>query len=1173
VDAVFPLTLPAVGGAKVVVHLPVAHPSEAPRCRFGKHVTDGSLEPGGALFSCVAPSLAAGFVAVHVSRNGEDFEHLPYGQSPGNAVVVQTKEAMEIRAVFPEVGYKGGGSVLFVTGQNLLFDGVFCRFGFRHGPYVFVSSALVLCETPTHEPVTAALELAAPAATATEPLVRPNFVFHDLPIVTGANPTGGFSQGGNVVVVAGYFFSEMHDMHCRFGTVGYVAGAWIADDEYRCVAPARAPGFVILDVGIKGDFAPRTPLAPPTTYQYTTTPELTTVTGNADGTVTIIGTGFTPGDKVYCSLGPALGFVPGTVVDSNTISCEVTEHGLGDIDPAGVFILDDDGNNLLGVDGEGGLGAVDDARVSVDKVGPSSGPNQGGTAVVFRGENFTPHSMCRFGSHDPTPASFVSSTQIVCVAPANAAGGGVAVEVSNNGVDWTGGGKVFQYELRARVDYVAPRRGSVDGGSLLRISGSLMPNTESLACRVGTISFIAARWISQSASACLVPAHAAGAAPVGLASHFGDRTETEMDVDFTYAPVPNITAVFPVAGSVSGGTQVTVTGSDFPTTGRATCKFGATPVNALRRTATTIVCAAPSQSAGWRDVEISINRLDFTLNSVQFKYVAPPSAYAVFPKTGAGGGGSVVAVNGDHFQRDAFAGDDRATSCVFANRTIGQDTSNVVSSRLMRCETPAASFETGTAHLELSINEYDTTKDLTTFRYVTQPTVSGAYPNAGAEAGGGVVTVYGSFASYDSDDVSCRVGTIVGIQASLVTPTTIACQMPSHVPGPVAVDVSLNGAEYTDGELRYDYEQGYEVFGPTPKRVLASGGGLVSLSFSPGRDTLSELTCVIDANPVPAVRVSTGTFLCLTPPRAPGFVVLGFGHAGEGAPSAAGGGVFLFASTTFAFHVPPKVNHGFPEHSPSAGGGLVFVLGNHFKPGDGFSQNPSCRFGEMEGETSPATAVSSALLLCETPERFVGVVSLAVIVFGDSGGVSSIGFVTSRVTGKQSAKGNTGAQVTHRFAPTPRVTNGSPFFGPERGGSVVSVRGAGFQDETRLGCRFGAIYPVAGRFLGGDLVTCVTPAGSAGTTVPVGVTGNGRDYTPGGGLFGSRAAFTYQESVKVTGVTPRSGVTGGRTPVFITGAGFVNATSLSCRLGKGLSQSSHSASAIAHTRTRRDYYD
>ena len=201
--------------------------------------------------ACVAPSHAAGFVAVHVARNGEDFEHLSPGQTHANAIAVEMKEAMEIRLVYPEVGYRGGGSVVRVTGENLLFPDVRCKFGPAYGPAAFVSSALLLCEPPGHEAATVALELATAATTATEPLVRPNFVFDELPVVTGANPSGGFTEGGNVVALAGYFFSEMHDMACRVGTIGPVVGEWIAKDEFRCNAPAHAPAFVQFNIGIR----------------------------------------------------------------------------------------------------------------------------------------------------------------------------------------------------------------------------------------------------------------------------------------------------------------------------------------------------------------------------------------------------------------------------------------------------------------------------------------------------------------------------------------------------------------------------------------------------------------------------------------------------------------------------------------------------------------------------------------------------------------------------------------------------------------------------------------------------------------------------------------------------------------------------------------------------------
>ena len=101
-----------------------------------------------------------------------------------------------------------------------------------------------------------------------------------------------------------------------------------------------------------------------------------------------------------------------------------------------------------------------------------------------------------------------------------------------------------------------------------------------------------------------------------------------------------------------------------------------------------------------------------------------------------------------------------------------------------------------------------------------------------------------------------------------------------------------------------------------------------------------------------------------------------------------------------------------------------------------------------------------------------------------------------------------------------------------------------------MACRFGTTYPVRAAFVGSDLIECISPSADAGKTIPLGSTGNGRDYTPGGGLFGSTATFNYFASLRVTGVTPRSGVTGGRTPVFVTGVGFINSTLLSCRLGR-----------------------
>jgi hypothetical protein len=76
----------------------------------------------------------------------------------------------------------------------------------------------------------------------------------------------------------------------------------------------------------------------------------------------------------------------------------------------------------------------------------TSGTNAGGTAVVVHGDNFTPATMCKFGSNDPVPAYFVSSTEIVCESPGQGSGA-TTVEVSNDGFDWTSAGYVFDYQV------------------------------------------------------------------------------------------------------------------------------------------------------------------------------------------------------------------------------------------------------------------------------------------------------------------------------------------------------------------------------------------------------------------------------------------------------------------------------------------------------------------------------------------------------------------------------------------------------------------------------------------------------------------------------------------------------------------------------------------------------
>ena len=109
---------------------------------------------------------------------------------------------------------------------------------------------------------------------------------------------------------------------------------------------------------------------------------------------------------------------------------------------------------------------------------------------------------------------------------------------------------------------------------------------------------------------------------------------------------------------------------------------------------------------------------------------------------------------------------------------------------------------------------------------------------------------------------------------------------------------------------------------------------------------------------------------CAVPPGPPGFTTLGV---------AVGAETPLGNDVEFAFDVAAAVVTGFPNESPSEGGGLVFVLGSNLRPGNA-RVAPLCQFGSAPPEGAPAVVVSSALMLCEAPERPEGLATLSASV-------------------------------------------------------------------------------------------------------------------------------------------------------------------------------------------------
>ena len=811
---------------------------------------------------------------------------------------------------------------------------------------------------------------------------------------------------------------------------------------------------------------------------------------------------------------------------------------------------------------------------------PSSGPSAGGTIARLSGAHLHHADACWVGASPATEARVVSSAVASCEIPALIPGtAGLAIGSTRDAPAVDDSFLHFDVLDDARVLSMTPRGGSSSGGVAVTIIADPAAEASaaaSPACDFGSTRVAARRNAAATGFECVTPAidPVRATSVVVRVSLNGEDTVPSLvgsePLAFAYRPDPALAAVVADGGGATAFLDATdgldALATDLP---GLSCVFGdvissARTLGAVAGGGVSISCVAPPEAAGRVGfvafAVISAENADPTSRGIvlDFAFDARVEVMLAVPSSGSHAGGTLVHLLGVHVPRGA--GEGPSPTCRFGGG--GPSALRVVSSAMATCEAPASSGEGSTtvgvaAHSGVLLAESET---LPVFEFLTDAFVSGVFPQTGSEFGGSSLVISGADFAPSS---AARFGTLAPVAARWISNERIETFAPAHDTatggGVVPVEVSANNGgsnTWSQSGVVFAYVAPIDLEGTSFYASPAVGGGEVTVIGSGlHRSGDAPWSCRfgdahVDAREVrhalPAESCGSGAcvgwsaIVCAVPPSPAGFTVLAVAVGGEHPGR---------AQLEFSFDAPAGVVSGFPGESPSDGGGLVFVMGANLRPGDGHVA-PLCRFGDGPLEGAPGVVVSSALMLCEAPERDVGIASLAASV-SDGG-----------VTYSYLAQGAGGASgVTHHFAPTARVTGSNPLAGPESGGTVIGVSGVDFQDGPMLACRFGSTFPVAAAFIGSDLVECVSPSmfrpagASPGyyplqLTIPLGVTGNGRDYTPGGGLFGSRAAFEYQAILRVTGVTPRSGVTGGRTPVFVTGVGFVNTTLLSCRLGR-----------------------
>ncbi|MFD0496299.1 MULTISPECIES: IPT/TIG domain-containing protein [Streptomyces violaceusniger group] len=325
------------------------------------------------------------------------------------------------------------------------------------------------------------------------------------------------------------------------------------------------------------------------------------------------------------------------------------------------------------------------------------------------------------------------------------------------------------------ISSVNPAACAPGGGTPVTLTGSNF--TQAMAVRFGPNFALSYTVVSATQITAVAPP-GSGTVQITVTTPAG----TSNGVAFGYAAAPTLTAISPASGPATGGTTVTLTGTNL--LGATAVKFGA--VNATSFTvvsATQITAVAPAGSGA---VQVTVSGPGGTSNGVSYAYVvvAVPVLTAVSPGQGPVGGGNTVTLSG--------SGLTGVTAVTFGSTPALSFT--VVSATQITAVAPPGAA----GPVQITVTGPGGTSNGVSYFYVGVPTLTGASPAQGPTAGGTTVTLTGTNLL---GATAVRFGAVNATSFTVVSATQITAVAPSGS-GTVQITVvtpggTSNGVSYT----------------------------------------------------------------------------------------------------------------------------------------------------------------------------------------------------------------------------------------------------------------------------------------------------------------------------------------------------------------------------------------
>ena len=538
-----------------------------------------------------APGHAAATVTVSVSTPGgtSGTKHYTYDPVP------------TLSALTPAAGKTAGSTVVTLTGSGFVTGSTTVTFGSgNHGTTVHVwGTTSLTVKAPGHAAATVTVTVSTPGGTSG----TKHYTYLGTPTLTKVTPAAGKLIGGTTVTLTGTgFFTGATTV--TFGSGNHGTTVHVSSTTTLTVkAPGHAAATVTVTVSTPGGTSGTKH------YTYEPAPTLTKVTPSfgktAGGTVvTLTGTGFVTGSTTV-TFGSGNHGTTVHVSGTTSLSVKAPGHTAATV--------------TVSVTTPGGTSGVKpfvyEPVPTLSAVTPGAGPTAGGTTITLTGTGFVSGATTvTFGGTTIGSGSvtFVSSDEITVTSPSHAAG---TVTVTATTPGGTSSAVHFVYGPPT-LTKVTPATGPTSGDTTVTLTGTgFVAGATSVTfagtpIAAGSVTFVSSTQIKVAS-----PAHAAGQVTVTATTNGG----TSSAAHFTYRAAPTLTKVTPATGPTSGGTTVTITGTNFATV--TSVKFGNAAATSLTVKSTTQLSVVdPAGTAG--TVSVSVTTAGGTATSASaFTYV------------------------------------------------------------------------------------------------------------------------------------------------------------------------------------------------------------------------------------------------------------------------------------------------------------------------------------------------------------------------------------------------------------------------------------------------------------------------------------------------------------------------------------------------------------------------